>query len=257
MRTMLGLLAVALFWGSAASAALVNATATLNVVIGSLPAAGFVGSAAGISSAGVGGAQTLPAGSISGAFSTTISPPLLTLLDGIGVGAPGGWPGGPATNQQLQFDGTMGTMGLNASAYLLMASVSALEIPLGVIGVGGTQMFHALTLVAGVINANPYQLGMLTLMGALNTTPHTLMATGVDNRTAGGLGTLVLVSPTNVSLGVLGSLASIATLTITELSFVPEPGTLLLVGAGAAALGAIGRRQAGRRGPGPGTPADG
>jgi hypothetical protein len=225
---------------TSASAAILPATATLNVAIGSLPAAGFAGSSPGSSSAGVGGAATLTAGSLSGVFSTAISPPLLTLLDGIGVGAPGGWPGGPATNNPLAFNGATGTMSLNASAYLLMTGVSALEIPLGVIGVGGTQMFHALTLVAGVINANPYQLGMLTLMGALNTAPHTLVGTGVDNRTAGGAGTLVLVSPTNVSLGVLGSLAAIATLTIT---YVPEPGTLLLLGAGVAGLAAIGRKR--------------
>jgi hypothetical protein len=101
-------------------------------------------------------------------------------------------------------------------------------------------MFHVLTLVAGVIQANPYQLGMLTLMGALNTAPHTIMGTGVDNRTAGGAGTLVLVSPTVVNLGALGTLASIATLTLT---YVPEPGTLLLLATGVAGLAAIGRKR--------------
>jgi hypothetical protein len=228
---------------TAASAALTNFTVTLSVQIGTLPAAGFAGAGSGASSAGAGGAQTLPAGALSGTFATAVSPPLLTLLDGIGVGAPGGWPGGPALNQQLVFDGATGTMALNASAYLLMGGAAVAEIPLGVVGVGGTQMFHVLTLVTGVINANPYQLGMLTLMGALNGAPHTLVGTGVDNRTAGGLGTLVLVSPTTVSLGVLGSLASIATLSITELSFVPEPGTLVLVGAGVAMLAAAGRKR--------------
>jgi hypothetical protein len=225
---------------SVATAAILPVTASLSVAIGTLPAAGFVGGAAAASSAGAGGAATLPAGAISGTFSTAVSPPLLTLLDGIGVGAPAGWPGGPATNNPLAWNGASGTMGLNASAYLLMGGASVAEIPLGVVGVGGTQMFHVLTLVAGTINANPYQLGMLTLMGALNGAPHTLVGTGVDNRTAGGAGTLVLVSPTNVSLGVLGNLAAIATLTLT---YVPEPGTLLLLGAGVAGLAAIGRKR--------------
>jgi len=249
MRKLFTFMAAAafLFGTTAAQAAILPATATLNVAIGTLPPAGFAGGSAGASSAGAGGAATLPVGSITGVFQTAIVPPLLTLLDGIGVGAPGCAAGcvfataaAPAANNPLAFNGVTGTMSLNASAYLLMGGANALEIPLGVIGVGGTQAFHALSLVAGVINANPYQLGMLTLMGALNTAAHTIMATGVDNRTAGGAGTLVLISPTSVNLGVLGSLASIATLTIT---YVPEPGTLLLLGAGVAGLAAIGRKR--------------
>jgi PEP-CTERM motif len=250
MRKLLGLLtAGALFSGAAtvASAGVFPGTVTLSLAIGSLPTAGFYGATAGASSAGAGGAATLPANSISGIFGTAVSPPLLTLLDGIGVAAPGlvgSFAGAlPASNNALSFNGTTGTMSLNASAYLLMTNNVTAEVPLGVVGVGGTQMFHVLTLVAGVIDANPYQLGMLTLMGALNTTPHTIMGTGVDGRTAGGQGTLVLVSPTLVNLGVLGSLASIATLTLTE---VPEPTTLPLLGAGVVALAAIGRRQTAR-----------
>jgi hypothetical protein len=236
--------ALVLGTGAAATAATLPVTASLSVAISTLPPAGFTGGALAASSAGQGGAATLPADSISGVFETAISPPLLTLLDGIGVAAPGlvGAFGGAqeASNNQLQFDGATGTMALNASAYLLMGGSVTAEIPLGVVGVGGTQMFHVLTLVTGVITANPYQLGMLTLMGALNGDPHTLMGTGVDNRTAGGAGTLVLVSPTTVDLGALGSLASIATLTLT---YVPEPGTLLLLGAGVAGLAAVGRKK--------------
>jgi hypothetical protein len=250
MRKLFTFMAAAafLFGTAAASAAPASVSATLNVAIGTLPAAGFAGAGSG-SSNGAGGAATLQASVISGVFQTAIVPPLLTLLDGIGVGLPGlaanaSFAGAsPAVNNPLSFNGATGTMSLNASAYLLMTNLNQLEIPLGVVGVGGTQMFHALTLVAGVINANPYQLGMLTLMGALNTAPHTLMATGVDNRDGLGNGTLVLVSPTNVNLGVLGSLASLATLTLTYSGIIPEPGTLLLLGAGVAGLAAIGRKR--------------
>jgi hypothetical protein len=227
----------------AANAAILPTPATLDVAIGSLPSIQFSG-AASASSAGNGGAATLPAGALSGIFSATLSPPLLTLLDGIGVAAPGAcctFPAAasPASNGPLSFDGTTGTMALNASAYLLMSGNISLEIPLGVVGVGGTQMFHALTLVGGTIFANPYQLGMLTLMGALNTAPHTLTSTGFDARSAGGAGQLVLVSPTTVNLGPLGTLAAISTLTLG----VPEPGTLALVLLGVAGLAARGWRQ--------------
>ena len=91
----------------------------------------------------------------------------------------------------------------------------------------------------GTVKANPYQLGMVTVMGALNGSPSTVMGTGFDNRTAGGAGVLQLVSPTIVGLGALGSLASLATLT---LHIVPEPATALLVACGLAGLGALRRR---------------
>jgi len=224
---------------TASSAAILPMPATLELAIGTLPPLSLSGVAAAASSAGAGGAATLPAGAISGAPIVTVSPPLLGQIDRIAVA----WSCCDllvsATNGPLSFDGTTGTMSLDGSAYLLMGPSIAGVIPLGVVGVGGTQMFHVLTLVQGVIQGNPYQLGMLTLMGALNTAPHTLMATGVDDRTAGGGGTLVLVSPTTVDLGPLGTLAAIATLTLG----VPEPGTLALVTGGVVALAAIGRRQ--------------
>jgi len=224
---------------TAASAAILPMPATLELAIGTLPPLSLSGVAAAASSAGAGGAATLPAGAISGAPIVTVSPPLLGQIDRIAVA----WSCCdllvPATNGPLSFDGTTGTMSLDASAHLLMWPFVVGAIPLGVVGVGGTQMFHVLSLVQGVIHGNPYQLGMLTLMGALNTAPHTLTATGFDARTAGGAGQLVLVSPSIVDLGPVGSLAAISTLTLG----VPEPGTLALVLAGVAGLAARGVRQ--------------
>jgi hypothetical protein len=242
--SVLPIAAALVFEATAASAALHSLTATLSVAIGTLPAVGLSGGAAAASSAGVGGAATLPAGSISGTFQTSVAPPFLTLLDGVAVAAPGALSTfAPAANNLLSFDGATGTMSLNASAYLLMGAAASAEIPLGVVGVGGTQMFLlGGALVAGTIFANPYQLGMLTLMGTLNGAPHTLMATGFDGRTAGGEGTLVLVSPTTIDLGPVGSLASIATLTLNIGPAIPEPGTLILLGAGIAVLAAARRR---------------
>jgi hypothetical protein len=70
--------------------------------------------------------------------------------------------------------------------------------------------------------------------------------TGSDGRTPGGLGQLTLVSPTVVhtSLGAQGTFLVVASLTV---NFVPEPGTLVLLGAGAAALGLLGRGRLRRR----------
>jgi hypothetical protein len=78
--------------------------------------------------------------------------------------------------------------------------------------------------------------------------PATAMFTGSDARTPNGLGQIVLVSPSVVHMATLGyaveSFAIGATLT---LQFVPEPGTLLLVGSGAVALAALGRGRLLRR----------
>jgi hypothetical protein len=226
-----------------ATATVLPVNATLELAFGGLATMTFVGGAPAASSAGLGGAATLPAGSLSGVASVALSPPFLTLIDGLGIAAPGatGTLAGaqPMSNQGLGFGGTIGVMGLNAAAYLLMSGAAVAEIPLATVGVGGTQMYGIPPGPAGTIIGAPYQLGMLTLMGSLNTVPHTVMATGRDGRTAAGKGTLVLVSPTTVSFGVIGSVGSISTLT---LQYVPEPDTSLLVACGVFGLARAGRK---------------
>lgn len=226
------------FAASNASAGLYQVNASLDVVLGTLPPMQFTGGAPAASSDGVGGAATLPAGALSGMFQTAIIPPLLGIIEGIGVAAPGIVAGSfatqaePAVNGALAFDGVSGTMSLEASAYLLNASGDVVfEIPLHVVGAGGTSMAHISSLVAVQVIGNPFQLGSVTLMGGFNGTVHTVTALGIDDRTPGGKGTLVLVSPVVVDMQPLGSLAAVATLT---LEYVPEPGTLLLIGTGMA-----------------------
>jgi len=246
MNTLVRVVAVglSLILGTASGAhAAISASGSLSISIASFPTLEITGSGSG-SSAGVGGSASLAAGVLSGNDTVPFGP-LSTIIDGLRIAAPGGItvPANlslPAENLPLSFNGTTGTMGLNASAYMLMGTVPVAEIPLGVVGVGGSQMFHLLSIIPGTAFANPYQLGMVTIMGNLNATPHTLSGTGVDNRTAAGAGTLVLVSPMSISLGTLGSMASLATLTLT---YVPEPGTLLLLGAGVAGLAAVGERR--------------
>jgi hypothetical protein len=69
-----------------------------------------------------------------------------------------------------------------------------------------------------------------------------VQAVGSDARTPGGLGQITLVTPIRIEGGLHPSpLAGFATL---SLAFVPEPGTLVLTGAGALCLAALGRRRA-------------
>jgi threonine dehydrogenase-like Zn-dependent dehydrogenase len=108
--------------------------------------------------------------------------------------------------------------------------------------------------------------GTFTVVGALHTitvdfyawTPHTLIFTGLTtkgaalptvtaagsfNLTANGGGTVTLVSPSKISID--GALAQRRTAGFTTLvlSFIPEPGTLLLLGAGALGLLLVGSRK--------------
>jgi hypothetical protein len=258
MRKLFSILAAGVLVAAAGSANAVPFTATAAVQVGALPPVTANGSGSG-TSAGAGGAASIPGGVFSIATTAPINPPLL-VINGFGVGAPGqgGYrtlnttPLSPGSNKGLTFGGVTGTMGLSASAYLITGLGNpptlstptptnlAAAIPLAIVGVGCNPfcpppLFPG-GLIMGTIMANPYQLGMVTVMGALNGVPSAVMGTGFDNRTAGGLGTLQLVSPTVVALGALGSLARVAELSIT---IVPEPATALLVGLGLAALGAM------------------
>jgi hypothetical protein len=68
----------------------------------------------------------------------------------------------------------------------------------------------------------------------------TLTAMGSNGLTPGGQGTLVLVAPVKIIDGLVGYTGAFGVLTLT---YVPEPGTLLLLGLGVAALAAAGHRR--------------
>jgi hypothetical protein len=228
-----------------AGAAPVPFTASLTIRFGSLGEVVASGSGTGTST-GAGGIASIPAGVFSIALTTPINPPLL-VIEAFGVGAPGvglstsTLPLPAGTNQALSFGGVTGTMGLDSSAYLITASgVVVPGIPLAIVGVGGTKKVSYLGgLVMFTVAANPYQLGMVTVMGGLQGAVSTLMATGFDNRVGPGLTGLQLVSPTMVSAGALGSIPVISIIT-----FVPEPTTFALVVVGLAALAGLRRRHA-------------
>jgi hypothetical protein len=242
-------LALALGIASSASAVPLSFSATLTLRIGALPAVTATGAGTG-DFAGAGGSASIPAGVFSIVTTLPIHPPLL-VIDGFGAGAPGQGGTGqlpltPGTNKALVFGGVTGSMQLDASAYLITGFTgatpnNAAAIPLTRIGRDCSIVFCPPPpvlggLVMGTIKGNPYQLGMITVMGGLNGTPTTLIGTGFDNRTAGGAGVLQLVSPNTIALGALGSLAILAELSITV---VPEPSTALLVGFGLAALAGL------------------
>jgi len=111
-----------------------------------------------------------------------------------------------AENNTLSFTGTTGTGGLNGSGYFTnTAFATESELPLGVIGVGGTTTGTAysvsgLVVVTFVIAGNPWTTGTVTSSGVQGGVTTTLTATGSDNRDASGQGTLQLVTPALLTL---------------------------------------------------------
>ncbi len=264
LTTKLMLLAAGLLLAAGtAQAAPAPFTASLTVAVGSFDPITFTGS--GVGDTVGGGTASIPGGAITAGFVSRLETPIAGLIPGFAICAQGfsdsqvfpipavaGSAGAvadcaPLANGFLDavtFDGgTSGSGGLNATAYLTSNSNTPLvTIPLGIVGTGGVVNFTVLG-TAATLTANPWTTGFVTVTGQLltDTEPITFEATGSDNRDASGFGTLTLVTTALANLGGLGTTPAIA---ILEINFIPEPGTILLVGMGVAGLATFGRRRA-------------
>jgi hypothetical protein len=234
---------------SAAGAASMPFGATLTLQFGPVPAASF--STSGVyESGGAGGTAILPANSFALGATGALQPPLLSVIYGYAVGAPGQVnqvpPFVPGGHAALAWNGTTGTMALVADMlFRNKAGKAVAAIPLAKVGVGGSQTFEMLGgLVKGTVFANPYQLGNVVVTGTFVSQPITLVGSGFDHRTASGAGALQMVSPAMVSLrdangNQFSYFPVLATLSIN----VPEPATATLLCVGLAGLAALAARR--------------
>ena len=243
MRKLLGVLAagfIAMGVAGQANAVVLGFTGGLAVQIATLdPVVIPGGGSAVVNGSGPGGHLTslaVPASQfgISG-FVLPVTDPTAFPIAGVQVTAANG-AGSFVGSGGAGFGGVMPIVG--AAKVCLFGSCSAavsnLSVPLTVVGQGGV------ALVTGAVN--------LTVIGAPWTTGTAAVGTaftamgGVSplSNTGAPSGVVTLVTPTFISTNI-GASAVLPAFGILNLHFVPEPGTLMLLGSGIAGLVAFGR----------------
>jgi len=196
----------------------------------------LVVSGGGVSSDSPGGAFSLPAGAITGTDSVNpTSPGTLPTIAGLDLSVASG-AGSFAT--ATPFGGTI-SLGGTLSQFYFSRSLGGAVIPLDVVGLGGTQPYSSLVgsgTISGTITGSPWTIGTVTTTDLFGTQT----ASGFDSRAPNGQGAIRLVTAFDVTTDILNvpHLDGIATL---DLTFVPEPGTLLLIALGVAGFGLLGR----------------
>jgi hypothetical protein len=115
-------------------------------------------------------------------------------------------------------------------------NISNLNVPLSVVGVGGAVTVMGavnLTVVGAPWTTGTAAIGTITLMGGVSPLSNTGAPSGI----------VTLVTPIFISTNI-GAFSVVPAFGITVLHFVPEPGTLVLLGSGIAGLVAFGRSRA-------------
>jgi hypothetical protein len=280
MKKWLGLLlgAAVVFGAAATPAGALPFNGTTGIGIGALGVIPFPGSGSGGSAQDE---ITVPANVFAGMVTVPVTgnapiTAIQVVVNGNGAATfTGALPSGPVSGQ-MAVNGAANILGSLGSGSFVLVAVplftthavgSAAGNPIG-LGVGGLISITGLQGGGGYLRVEntDWTEGMVTvtglpIMSTFTTNVHvkgsanspmmvtntyytgTGMYTGTDSRTPGGLGQVTLVSPSRVTTNIAGGTLILVTFGKLTLNFVPEPGTLLLLGSGVAGLAILGRRR--------------
>jgi hypothetical protein len=247
------LLALAFAVGASAQARAVDLTltgGTLGVAIGALPPVTFPCTACPIvldvANPGVGNGFAEPISLFTG--SVMLPTALFTgvaLINGLTIGnlanvagavAPGG-PAGARPDQVVRAGGDLGgKIPLTGTAFVNVLGLFNLAVPLFPVGNTGASTAVVAGTLSVTVNGTGWTTGVQTVNRVTTGDPagNTVVNTGNDGRNANGTGVVDLISAFHVTTNAAGNLPGLATQTLT---FVPEPGTILMLLSGVATLG--------------------
>ena len=148
-----------------------------------------------------------------------------------------------ATNSTISVAGGVGTGAITGLGNIgICGGLINLLIPLN-LGGGGVSTSGVAALQISVTFASGWTTGVASVTGIITPTiggglTNTATLSGFDNRTAGHAGTIMLVTPARFMTNATGALPIFGAITLT---FVPEPGLLLLLSTAAGGLALFAR----------------
>jgi len=239
MRKLLGLIAVsflAVGVAGQASATALGFTGVMGIQLATLAPVLIPGAGTAIINGSGGGSHINTLSLAGGTFATSgyvlpVTDPSAAPIKGLQVtvvNASGAFGGAPLA----------GTMPLIGSTKVCLfgacsAAIANLNVPLSPVGAGGVAFVTAavnITVVGAPWTAGTVAIGTITAMGGATPASNTAQASGVVS----------LVTPVFVSTNI-GASAVVPVFGLLQLHFVPEPGTLVLLGSGIAGLVSYGR----------------
>lgn len=236
-------LLLAISWASTARSASLPFTATLQIEIGAggLVFAPVTGTGVAIVNGSGGGVHVSSLGLPSGFVSTTglvtpITDPAAAPIEGLHLTAANG-SGAFAETAMGALAGVMPLVGVAKACLFAPCSgaIANLSVPLSVAGAGG--VLYASAAVQLTVTGAPWTTGTASMMNFYFT--ETRM--GSRSGTAEASGVIQLVTPISIQSSI--NPVPIPAFAYLTLHFVPEPVTLTMLGAGIAALAAVGRRR--------------